>query len=333
MDNCRLRRFREGDFAALHAIVSDYEVAKMLGSWPHPAEAEFTRMRMETPVAKAGQVLVIEVDRALAGTIGGVGGISYMLGREYWGRGIASWAVTEMLKRMFEGTQLKNTSACVWHGNPASEKVLTKNGFTMVGVCEGFCKARNETLKNNSFLLNRAEWARQQPLKLKTERLLIESFAGHEAATLSSLMNDPDIARMMATIPYPFSEQDAAAWLAERIFSHEIGPDKGFVAKVSLLNGTLIGFVGIGGEPVNTAYAFGRAYWGQGYATEAMQAFLAHCTRIFALTEITAGAMFDNPASAAVLTKLGFKQAGEKRHKASGRVEKARLLLYRKINH
>ncbi len=333
MDNCKLRLFKEDDFAALHAIVSDYEVAKMLGSWPYPAEPAFTRARMETPEAKAGQVLVIEVDGALAGTIGGVGGIGYMLGQAYWARGIASWAVAEMLNRMFEGTSLEETTACVWHGNPASERVLIKNGFRMVGACEDFCQARGVRLKNNSFKLRRADWARQQPLRLKAERLLIEPFAGHEAATLSSLMNDPDIARMMASIPHPFSEQDAAAWLAEREFSHEIGADSGFVAKVSLHDGTLIGFVGIGGEPVNTAYAFGRTHWRRGYATEAMQAFLDHCTRIFSLKEITAGAMFDNPASAAVLKKLGFALAGEKQHKASGRVEKARLFLYRKINH
>ncbi len=333
MDRCKLRRFREDDFAALHAIVSDYEVVKMLGSWPHPAEPAFTRARMETPEAKAGQVLVIEVDGELAGTIGGVGGIGYMLGQAYWGRGIASWAVAEMLKRMFDGTSLEETTACVWHGNPASERVLAKNGFRMVGECEDFCKARGVRLKNNSFKLSRADWVRQQPLKLKTDRLVVEPFSGHEAAALSSLMNDPDIARMMATIPHPFSEQDAAAWLAERKFSHEIGADNGFVAKVSLHDGTLLGFVGIGGAPANTAYALGRAHWGQGYATEAMRAFLAHCTRIFALKEITAGAMFDNPASAVVLKKLGFVHVGEKQHKASGRVEKARLLLYRKINH
>ncbi len=334
MLNRRLRPFQPDDFAPFHAMVSDYEIVKMLGNWPYPAQPEYTRARMFTPEAKAGAVMVIEVGGAFAGTIGGAdGGIGYALAREYWGRGLASWALGEMLDRMFDGTALAAATACVWHGNPASERVLIKNGFRMIGECEDFCKARNERLKNNSFRLSRADWARAQPLSLTTERLIIEPFEGGEAEALSALMNDPDIARMMATIPYPFTKAEAQIWLEARVFKHEIGPDQGFVAKVSLLDGTLIGFVGIGGAPVNTAYAFGRAYWGQGYATEAMQAFLAHCTRIFALKEITAGAMFDNPASKAVLHKLGFEPDGEKPHKASGRVEKARLLLYRKINH
>ncbi len=159
MDSWRLRSFRPDDFDAFHAIVSDYEVVKMLGSWPFPADPDFTRERMETPEARAGQVLVIEVDGAFAGTIGGVAGdLGYMLGRSFWGRGVATWAVGEMVARMFEGSDLDAVTACVWQDNPASERVLTKNGFRLVGQCEDVCKARGETLTYNSFRLSRAQW-------------------------------------------------------------------------------------------------------------------------------------------------------------------------------
>ncbi len=325
----KLRPFQDADFEAFHAIVSDYDVVKMLGSWPFPSEPDFTRMRMNTPEAKAGQVLVIEVDGKLAGTIGGMSrGIGYMLGRAFWGRGVGTWAVREMVRRVFEGSDIGEVTASAWQDNVAYARVLEKCGFKSVGAGEFYGKARGETLEYDDFSLSRAAWARGQPLALQTDRLVIAPFAGNEAAALSTLMNDPDIARMMATIPHPFTEVDAQKWLDERVFSHVIGDENGFCAKVSLHNGTLIGFVGIGGAPVNTAYAFGRAYWGQGYATEAMQVFLTHCTRTFSLTEITAGAMFDNPASKAVLGKLGFVQVGEKMHKPSGRDEEALLWLY-----
>ncbi|HIP23511.1 MAG TPA: N-acetyltransferase [Rhodobacteraceae bacterium] len=325
----KLRPFHDDDFEAFHAIVSDYEVVKMLGSWPFPAETEFTHMRMNTPEAKAGQVLVIEVDGKLAGTIGGMSrGIGYMLGRKFWGRGVGTWAVREMVQRMFEDSDIGEVTASAWQDNAASARVLEKCGFRPTGAGEFYGKARGETLEYNDFSLSRAAWARGQPLALQVERLVIAPFLGNEAAALSALMNDPDIARMMATIPHPFTEVDAQKWLDERVFSHVIGDENGFCAKVSLHNGTLIGFVGIGGAPVNTAYAFGRAYWGQGFATEAMQAFLAHCERVFALKEITAGAMFDNLASQTVLGKLGFEKVGEKQHKASGRSEPECLWLY-----
>jgi RimJ/RimL family protein N-acetyltransferase len=138
-------------------------------------------------------------------------------------------------------------------------------------------------------------------------------------------MNDIGIAQMMATIPHPFSIEEATQWIDDRPFDRS----SGFGAKIMLKDGTLIGFVGLGGNPVNTAYALGRKFWGKGYATEAMRAFLEDSIAIHALEEVTAGAFIDNPASQKVLEKLGFKKTGKKMHKASGRLEEAPLFLYR----
>lgn len=326
---CKLRPFRESDFDAFHAIVSDYQVVKMLGSWPFPAEPSFTRMRMNTPEAKAGQVKVIEVDGKVAGSIGAMtGGLGYMIGRAFWGHGVATWAVRTVVRQMFETLDIDDVKASAWQDNAASARVLEKCGFAGTSAGEDVCKARGTVVKYKDFSLNRADWARAQTFALRTERLVIEPFLGNEAAALSLLMNDIDVARMMATIPHPFTELDAQSWLDARPFEHEIADNAGFGAKVCLLDGTLVGFVGIGGAPVNTAYAFGRAYWRLGYATEAMQAFIEHCTRTFALKEITAGAMHDNPASQSVLEKLGFEKVGEEQHRPSGRIKKETLWLY-----
>lgn len=132
-------------------------------------------------------------------------------------------------------------------------------------------------------------------------------------------MNGPNIARMMATIPYPFDVTQAQEWIDSRPFSRKV--PLGFGAKIALRDGTLIGFSGLGGDPLNTAYALGRACWGQG--------FLADAIGVHGLREITAGAMFDNPASQRVLEKPGFERIGEKPHKASGRGQQKTLFLYR----
>lgn len=155
----RLRPFRDDDFEAFHAIVSDYEVVKMLGSWPFPPDPGFTKMRMNTPEAKAGQVLVIEVDDQLAGSIGGVNGdIGYMLGRAYWGRGLATWAVAEIAKRIFDDPEIAEITACAWLDNPASSRVLEKNGFRLTSHGEDTCKARGEAVEYNSYSLRRDDW-------------------------------------------------------------------------------------------------------------------------------------------------------------------------------
>ena len=47
-------------------------------------------------------------------------------------------------------------------------------------------------------------------------------------------------------------------------------------------------------------------HWGLGCAFEAMGAFLAYFMRKFDLSEVAADHFDDNPASGAVLRKLGF---------------------------
>ena len=86
MDNLRLRNFHDDDFEAFHALCSDYDVVKMVSSWPFPADPEFSLMRMNTPEAKAGLVSVIEHDGKFSGTIGGIaGGLGYMVAKPFWG--------------------------------------------------------------------------------------------------------------------------------------------------------------------------------------------------------------------------------------------------------
>ncbi|MEO1919981.1 MAG: GNAT family N-acetyltransferase [Paracoccaceae bacterium] len=88
MVNLRLRDFREDNFDAFHALCSDYDVVKMVSSWPYSADPEFSRMRMNTPEAKAWLISVIECDGKFAESIGGIqGGLGYMLAKPFCGRG------------------------------------------------------------------------------------------------------------------------------------------------------------------------------------------------------------------------------------------------------
>ncbi|NOR62681.1 MAG: GNAT family N-acetyltransferase [Rhodobacteraceae bacterium] len=328
----KLRPFRDDDFEAFHAIVSDYEVVKMLGSWPFPAEAEFTRMRMNTLEAKAGQVLVIEVDGEFAGTIGGMSrGIGYMLGRAFWGRGVGTWAVREMVRRMFEGSDISEVTASAWQDNAASARVLEKCGFRTTGVGEFYGKARGETLEFDDFSLSRADWARAQPVDLDTDRLKISALTCADANDLSRILSDPNVAWMMGSITNPFTPKDAERWIAERTQPNMIG----CFAKVSLNDGTIIGFVRLSvgrlskhKSDFSIGYAIGKTFGGHGYATEVLRAFLEKYTRIYALKNVSAGVMNDNPASIRVLEKLGFMKTGERMHLVNGRREKAPLWLY-----
>ncbi|MGE4611243.1 MAG: GNAT family N-acetyltransferase [Paracoccaceae bacterium] len=161
MVNLRLRDFREDDFDAFHALCSDYDVVKMVCSWPYPADSEFSRMRMNTPEAKAGLVSVIECGGKFAGSIGGIqGGLGYMLAKRFWGCGIATWAVRAKVNECFRRIDWDKIEAGAWVDHPASIRVLEKCGFKFVNEITQFCKARDCEVDGVDFVLTRKDLAK-----------------------------------------------------------------------------------------------------------------------------------------------------------------------------
>jgi len=129
---------------------------------------------------------------------------------------------------------------------------------------------------------------------------------------------------MLASIPHPLSLQAARDWVAERAYEGR----PGFSAGIYRRDGTLVGCIGLVGQPVTVNYFLGPEHWGEGYATEALISFLDWCSKQFGLTEIRAGAMHDNVGSHRVLEKAGFRLTHVARHQPPIRPEPDRLLMY-----
>ncbi len=88
---------------------------------------------------------VIEIDDRVVGHIAsfdleGEREITYWIGREDWGRGIATRALQEFLQ--LETTRPLRARAA--SDNAGSIRVLTKCGFRLVGEDRGFAHGRNE---------------------------------------------------------------------------------------------------------------------------------------------------------------------------------------------
>lgn len=163
-----------------------------------------------------------------------------------------------------------------------------------------------------------------RPLDIRTERLTISPFEEGDAARLADIVSDPGVASMMSSFTQAYTEGQAL----ERIRSGAFRGTLGFSAAIRR-NGEVIGLIGIGGEPTDTAYLLGRDYWGQGYATEAMEGFLTDVFSRFDLAEVEAGSFADNPASQHVLKKLGFVKTGETMEHSKARLEPALCFKYR----
>ena len=323
-----LRPIAEPDFDAMFDMASDYAVVQGTGTWPWPAQPQFTRRRFSTPEVLAGKVLAIQVDGAFAGTIGLVKGeLGYMLARKYWGRGLASRAVAEIVGQGFRQETYAQIDASVWADNPASARVLLKNGFEHVRSDMDYGAARGVIGPIDRFRLSRARWAATAPVEIMTARLHMQPIQRSDAAELSELMNDRAVSKMMSSIAFPFTKTKAEQWISSRLWD---GTPNLAVA-VRLHTGGLVGVVGIGGTPLTFGFGIGAPHRGLGFATEACAAFLDEMTARFEIDAVNAGAYADNHASHRVLTKLGFEKTGEIMDKSPARLEPSLWFEYRRL--
>jgi RimJ/RimL family protein N-acetyltransferase len=89
----------------------------------------------------AGHIIAYKTDRDL---------LTYWIGREYWGRGVATRALAEFLKSML----VRPLHAYVAVDNIASLRVLQKNGFEIIEKEVGYANARGGELEEYLLELN-----------------------------------------------------------------------------------------------------------------------------------------------------------------------------------
>ncbi|WP_112322691.1 GNAT family N-acetyltransferase [Oceanibium sediminis] len=251
-------------------------------------------------------------------------GLGYWLAEPYWGRGYISEVLPAMIGRVFAGGVQAIKSGYI-PGNTASRRALQACGFHR-GEDESVPVAgAAEPAVVRRMWLSRADWDFARNPHILTARLRLAPIAPEHAKDAAEGANDPDVARMTATIPHPFDSAQALAWMGDNRWSGR----PGFRWGVWLKDGPLVGMVMIGGHPASVGYWIARAHWGRGYATEAMRAFLADVLARLDLKQVTAEAFVDNPASHRVLEKLGFTRTGEAVGNSLARVEPAPVLTYR----
>lgn len=65
--------------------------------------------------------------------------VGYWLGEGYWGKGIATEALKQFIPYCFQHFELNRLEARVFDNNPASNRVLEKNGFQFEGIQKHAC--------------------------------------------------------------------------------------------------------------------------------------------------------------------------------------------------
>ncbi|QCK85219.1 GNAT family N-acetyltransferase [Phreatobacter aquaticus] len=162
-------------------------------------------------------------------------------------------------------------------------------------------------------------WRKSAPIE--TRRLVLRDFTFDDVARTALYAGDPAVARMMAPVPLPFTEAHASAFIGDVLASNALGGGLGLAVARKREPDALIGTVTFAGEgaAVEIGWWFGRAFWGKGFATEAVMALIDVAFQAPHLETIVAGAFADNPASLRVHEKLGFRIIGHSRRTSAAR--------------
>ncbi|WP_135465652.1 bifunctional GNAT family N-acetyltransferase/(deoxy)nucleoside triphosphate pyrophosphohydrolase [Crenalkalicoccus roseus] len=155
---------------------------------------------------------------------------------------------------------------------------------------------------------------------LRTERLALRPLRAEDAAALHRLVNDWEVAKTLARVPFPYPRELAGEWIAStwaRIAAGEawhlaiVGEERGEEVLIGCVGLTLLRAREGGAREAELGYWVGRRYWGHGVAPEAAGRLARWGLANLPIERIRASVLQDNHRSAAVLRRLGFREAGE----------------------
>ncbi|MDR6552609.1 GNAT family N-acetyltransferase [Paenibacillus qinlingensis] len=150
-------------------------------------------------------------------------------------------------------------------------------------------------------------------LNFETHRLSLRLFKQSDAKMVQVLAGNVEVAGTTLSIPHPYPDGVAEAWIENTLRSLEKGDIYTF-ALVKKENDSLIGCMSLGvsknHKRAELAYWIGQPFWGQGFATEAANRIVKFGFEELELNRIFAAAMTKNPGSYKVMNKIGMKEEG-----------------------
>jgi RimJ/RimL family protein N-acetyltransferase len=149
----------------------------------------------------------------------------------------------------------------------------------------------------------------------RTERLLLRPSWPEDAGPLYRAIADEGIVRNLAKAPWPYSFEDALRFVGSE--QAELFPT--FILYLRTEGApVIVGACGLSerDDATEMDYWIARSHWGRGFASEAGRA-VVEIAKTVGHKKLVASHFIDNPASGAVLRKLGFRQTGRREERFS----------------
>lgn len=152
---------------------------------------------------------------------------------------------------------------------------------------------------------------------LETERLVLRAFTLADAPIAQKYMSDKRIAAMTGpSIPHPYPEGEAERWVQTHQEHFEKNTRHIFAITLKSTK-EIVGCVGLYHDAVNETTELGYwiafDFWNRGYAVEASKIAVKYAFEKMKTNKITARHAIENPASGAVLLKIGMTKEGHLR--------------------
>lgn len=156
---------------------------------------------------------------------------------------------------------------------------------------------------------------------IKTERMLLRPPWPEDAPVITAAIADWSIIQMLGRAPWPYTLDDAETFVRMAGDAAEAGREHALLLNL-LPTAQVIGSVGVTRLACGAwelGYWLARHWWGRGLVTEAATALIDTSFASLPAHELVAGHYLDNPASAAVLAKLGFVPTVKVKRWSAGR--------------
>ena len=152
-----LRDWNDDDLESLVKYGNNYNVAKYMSDlFPHPYTPEAGKLFINMANSQQPRhIRAIEINGEAAGGIGlhqqqdiyrKNAELGYWLAEPYWGKGIITEAIKQMVTYGFNQFQIDRIFARPFHTNTGSQKALEKAGFTLEA------RMSKTIFKNDEFL-------------------------------------------------------------------------------------------------------------------------------------------------------------------------------------
>jgi 8-oxo-dGTP diphosphatase len=168
---------------------------------------------------------------------------------------------------------------------------------------------------------------------LVTERLRLRPPRAEDAEAIHRLVNNWPVVRMLSRLPYPYPRSLTDEWIASTIAQRLDGRAYHLaITGQEAGEEMVIGCVGLrldlAPRTGNLGYWVGQRFWGHGVAREAADRVVRWALANLPIDRVEAHVAIDNPASAAVLRHLGFRETGRARQHFLARDSETDVLVF-----